>query len=290
MAYLVVFLIKGRQVGKGIINNESSGNLGSNGIIYLMPQCVKDQIKNKLAAFFHLGDKSASASVLTSASLYERPVIIWHQEVPFAGTHLDERQHLLKALTAVDEVAYALHQAWPQLSSTAHFVLPRPFYRPRSKIILLDETEPFTLDEQIFSTLREQEINEHLLAPKNVYHNIPQDKDVMLEYRLLHLLADDEEATIPFSRPVKKAEFHIYLSSGSEAITSRLKKMAIGHGHFERVNFHSDFFAKQAVAKELIRQGRGLRESYEVSPLLRDLPADYPLPEALFIAAVAKGD
>lgn len=255
-----------------------------------MGQSVKDKVKNKLAAFFHLGPKAASASVITSASLYERPVIIWHKEVPFSTTHLDERQQLLKLLTATEEVAYALHQAWPRLGETAHVILPRPLYRPRSKIILLDEPEPFTLDEQIFHTLREQEIAEHLTAPKNIYHNIPQDQDVMLEYRLLHLLADEEEASIPFPRPVNKAEFHIYLSSGSEAITNRLKKIVIGHGHFDQVSFHSDFFAKQAVAKELIHQARGLRHSYEVSPLLGSLPADYPLPEALFIAAVAKGD
>lgn len=255
-----------------------------------MAQSVKDKVKNKLAAFFHLGPQAASASVLTSASLHERPVIVWHHETPFSPRHLDERQHLLKTLTALEETAYALHQAWPQLGSTAHFILPRPFYRPRSKIILLDEEEPFTLDEQVFHTLREQEINEHLAAPKSVYHHIPQDRDVMLEYRLLHLLADEEEAFIPFPKPVKKAEFHLYLSSGSEAITNRLKKIVIGHGHFHDVSFHSDFFAKQAVAKELIRQARGLRESYEVSPLLGRLPADYPLPEALFIAAVAKGE
>lgn len=248
----------------------------------------KAEVKNNLAVFFDLGDEAVTASVIAPTSHDGKPIIIWHETVPITSTStLDPKAKLLKTLTALEEAAFALHRTWPNLTNEAECILPKPFYHHATKTVILEEDEPFNLDEEVFHQLREREISDYLLQVKKPYQDIPQDVPVMLEYRLLHLLVNDREATLPHYEPVNNLELGLYLSAGSEAITNRLKKIIIGHGHFDRVNFHSDYFATTALMRELTRQGRGLNGRYELSPLAKSLPYHYPVPHALFIAGVA---
>lgn len=248
----------------------------------------KTEVKNNLAVFFDLGKEAVTASVIAPTSEGGKPIIVWHETVPIISSDtLDSKAQLLKILLATEEAAFALHRTWPNLTNEVECILPKPFYHHATKIVVLEEDEPFNLDEEVFNQLRQREISDYLLQVKKPYQDIPQDVPVMLEYRLLHLLANGREANLPHYEPVNNLELGLYLSAGSEAITNRLKKIIIGHGHFDRVNFHSDYFATQALMRELTRQGRGLNGSYELSPLAPSLPYHYQVPHALFIAGVA---
>ncbi|MDO8183905.1 MAG: hypothetical protein Q7T49_02885 [bacterium] len=212
----------------------------------------------KFTALFDIGTGSVTASVISLPGESDKacPTIVWHQSAKLDfSTRPDRRQLLLKILAAAQEVAGALQREWPALIEEAHIVLSSPFYRGLTKTVEFDHDEPFIFNQELLDKIRDDEMMKYLNMTKKPFDDIPQDQAIMLEYRLLAIKADGNEVTEPTNQKIRSLELTEYLSTGSEAISRRLREIIIGAGHFKRLNFHSYLLTLSAVLSALYKDG-----------------------------------
>ena len=213
--------------------------------------------KNTFTALFDIGTGSVTASVISLPSDTDKsgPTIVWHYEIKLDfHTRPDKRRLLSKVLDATQTVAGAMHRDWPEAISEAHVVLASPFYRALTKTVQFEHDEPFTLNQGLLDKIQTDEIAKFLATAKKPFADLPRDEAVMLEYRLLSVLADGELLNEPYKRGVQNVELTEYLSLGSEVIIKRLKQIIIGAGHFKKVNFHSYLLTVAAVLAALYKE------------------------------------
>lgn len=201
--------------------------------------------KNDLFAIFDIGTGSVAASLVSvPAETASCPTIVWHQEIKIDFSQKPDKKRLLhNVLTATKEVAESLHRAWPDLKVPAHCLLSSPFYRGQTKTVIFEEDEPFTVSAALLAKIREAEAQEFLALTNKPYDDIPGDKKILLEQKLLQFTADGHKLLGMPGRPIKELEVTQYLSISSEAIIKRLKDIIAGPGHFKKIYFHSYLLA-----------------------------------------------
>lgn len=126
---------------------------------------------------------------------------------------------------AFNRVADDIEKKQGVIPAKYYCILSSPFYVNHIEQVVVEKTEPFVVTEKMVLELANKKALEVKVAEPLLYANLSDDKNIVIESKVMQILLNDYEITNPFGKETRKLSFFQFISLGSEKVSSLIKKL-----------------------------------------------------------------